>query len=145
MARSKELLTIRNLLVRRRDALRSALAGDLSLLREQADGDEVDWAVDAMQDEINSQLAEVESRELMRIEEALERIREGTFGACADCGKGIPVDRLRAIPYATTCIACQREAERRPIERMAEIQWPDRDSSQSDDDIRVEDLEMESY
>jgi glutamate dehydrogenase (NADP+) len=66
---------MRNVLIRRRDALRKALAGDLSLLKElrqQSVGDVVDAALDSAQDEISSQLAEVESRELASIEKALE-------------------------------------------------------------------------
>ena len=57
------------ILIKRRDALRKALAGDLSLLKElraQTAGDVVDAALDSAQDEISSQLAEVESRELAR-------------------------------------------------------------------------------
>ena len=65
MARKDGMSKMRQLLVMRRDALRKALAGDLSLLeqlREQSAGDVVDFALDSAQDEINSQLAEVESR-----------------------------------------------------------------------------------
>ena len=72
----------------------------------------VDAALDSVQDEISSQLAEVESRELTRIEYALERMRNGQFGICEGCGTGIPMARLNALPYATYCIKCQREAER---------------------------------
>ena len=61
------------------------LAGDLSLLsqlREQTGGDVVDAALDAAQDEISSQLAEVESRELANIERALVRMQSGNYGEC---------------------------------------------------------------
>ncbi|MEX2358518.1 MAG: TraR/DksA family transcriptional regulator, partial [Pirellulaceae bacterium] len=72
IAKTKEIL------LRRRDALRKALAGDLSMLKEleQTSGDVVDFALDSVQDELSSQLAEVESRELASIDKALERIRE---------------------------------------------------------------------
>ena len=62
MARKDEILHIRDVLVVRRDALRRALAGDLSLLselRNQGTGDVIDAALDSAQGEINSQLAEV--------------------------------------------------------------------------------------
>ena len=84
MARKDSILKQRALLIMRRDALRQALAGDLSLLKslpEQTGGDVVDAALDAAQDEISSQLAEVESRELAQIENALERMREGSCTA----------------------------------------------------------------
>jgi DnaK suppressor protein len=115
MARKDALVNLRAILVRRRDALRSALAGDLSLLKElrsESPGDVVDAAYDSAQDEISSQLAEVESRELANIENALTRMKAGKYGQCEVCGGRIPMARLNALPYATVCIDCQRELER---------------------------------
>jgi len=115
MARKDAMMTLRQILMRRRDALRKALAGDLSLLKElrqQNSGDVIDAALDTAQDEISSQLAEVESRELTSIETALERMRKGDYGRCEACGEAIPLARLQALPYATMCIGCQREAEK---------------------------------
>jgi DnaK suppressor protein len=115
MARKDSLSNLRTILVRRRDALRSALAGDLSLLkdlRSESPGDVIDAAYDSTQDEISSQLAEVESRELANIENALERMRDGKYGSCEVCSGKIPLARLNALPYATMCIDCQRDLER---------------------------------
>ena len=115
MARKDSLLNLHAILVRRRDALRSALAGDLTLLRElrsESPGDVIDAAYDSAQDEISSQLAEVESRELANIENALERMKAGTYGTCEVCSGKIPLVRLNALPYATMCIDCQRDLER---------------------------------
>lgn len=114
MNRKEAIHTLRQALIKRRDALRKALAGDLSLLKElsaQTSGDVVDFALDSAQDEISSQLAEVESQELSRIANALERMRSGDYGLCEGCGTTIPMARLSALPYATLCIKCQREAE----------------------------------
>jgi DnaK suppressor protein len=114
MARKDSLLKLRDLLVKRRDALRRALAGDLSLLkslRDQTGGDVVDAALDAAQDEISSKLAEVESRELANIEVALERMRSGSYGVCEICNGKIPLARLNALPYVASCIECQRATE----------------------------------
>jgi len=114
MARKDSILKLRSLLLLRRDALRKALAGDLSMLKslpEQTGGDMIDLALDSAQDEISSQLAEVESRELSYIENALERMREGTYGQCEICNNKIPLARLNALPYARTCIECQRASE----------------------------------
>lgn len=115
MARKDSLLNLHAILVRRRDALRSALAGDLTLLKElrsESPGDVIDAAYDSAQDEISSQLAEVESRELANIENAIERMKAGKYGVCEVCGGKIPMARLNALPYATVCIECQRELER---------------------------------
>jgi DnaK suppressor protein len=147
MSRKEAILNIRQILVMRRDALRKALAGDLSLLRElnaQTSGDMVDAALDSVQDEISSQLAEVESRELARIEYALERMREGQFGICEGCGTGIPMARLNALPYATYCIKCQREAERQGATSAADVDWsrlldvPGNDAELSINDIEID-------
>jgi len=115
MARKDALTNMRAILVKRRDALRNALAGDLTLLKElrsESVGDIIDAAYDSAQDEINSQLAEVESRELAHIENALERMKEGNYGQCEVCSGRIPLARLEALPYATMCIGCQRDLER---------------------------------
>jgi DnaK suppressor protein len=116
MARKNAISDMRELLLTRRDALRRALAGDLSLLKKldnhTSGGDVVDFALDAVQDELTSQLAEVESRELSNIENALLRMREGNYGSCEGCDNEIPLARLQALPYATLCIRCQREAEK---------------------------------
>src|SRR5436305_12000777 len=86
MARKDALLRLHSRLVARRDALRKALNGDHTSLREIASmdvvGDNVDAAVDTANDEISSQLAEIESRELEQIEHALERIVRGVYGRC---------------------------------------------------------------
>lgn len=50
---------------------------------------------------------------LVAIEEALARLDDGTFGRCIDCGDLIPIERLRALPYAPRCLPCQGRAERR--------------------------------
>ena len=115
MGRKIAISNLREVLIRRRDALRKALAGDLSMLkelREQSGGDVVDFALDSAQDELSSQLAEVESRELAYIDNALEQMREGNYGHCEVCNSNIPLTRLQALPYATLCIDCQRELEK---------------------------------
>lgn len=115
MARKDALLNHHAILIRRRDALRNALAGDLSLLKElrsESPGDVIDAALDSTQDEISSQLAEVESRELASIENALQQMQIGRYGVCEICNSKIPMARLNALPYATMCIACQRDVER---------------------------------
>jgi len=147
MARKEAILNLRQVLIKRRDALRTALAGDISLLkelREQTSGDVVDFALDSAQDEISSQLAEVESRELAQIEAALESIRDGKYGACEVCEKLIPLARLQALPYAVLCIDCQRDAEKDGFTGSDIVNW-DRliDADVADNDIAISDFEMD--
>lgn len=47
-----------------------------------------------------------------RIMNALERMDDRTYGKCMRCGKDIPIDRLRAIPYAEYDVACQEIVDR---------------------------------
>ena len=124
VARKAFIDKMREVLIKRRDALRKALAGDLSLLKElQSSGDEIDQALDAAQDELSSRMAEVESRELAQIENALERIRSGQYGVCEITGKPIPQARLSALPYATLCIEAQREVERLKAQGVSPEDW----------------------
>ena len=50
------------------------------------------------------------TRELAEIDEALLRSDAGTYGICIDCGRSIPIARLRARPAATRCVACAEKA-----------------------------------
>jgi RNA polymerase-binding protein DksA len=63
--------------------------------------------------ELDYTLEENEERVLSEIDAALKRIEDGTYGTCTNCGKQIPEERLEARPWATLCIDCQRERERR--------------------------------
>jgi DnaK suppressor protein len=146
MTRKDAIHSLRKVLVRRRDALRSALAGDWSMLQElhtQSKGDVVDFAVDAVQDEISSQLAEVESRELAYIEVALERMQAGGYGVCEHCNQSIPLARLQALPYATLCIRCQREAEKTGGSRSTPDWGRLIDAGGVDNDVVFSDIELD--
>lgn len=48
---------------------------------------------------------------LRKIKRALEKMQEGTYGLCEDCGKPIALVRLEALPYAERCLDCQNTAE----------------------------------
>ena len=54
-------------------------------------------------------LRDVENAQVAQIEDALERIEDGTYGMCAGCGEAIAPKRLEIIPYATLCVRCQRK------------------------------------
>ena len=155
MARKDALLRLHARLVSRRDALRKALKGDLDGYREFAAlnvvGDNVDAAVDTANDEISSQLVEIESRELGQIEHALERIVQGVYGRCEYCSGKINEARLNALPYTNSCIDCQRENERQgqafgasgDDHRWAKIYDKSHDDTDSDAHINLSDFEMD--
>ncbi|MCX7700005.1 MAG: TraR/DksA family transcriptional regulator [Gemmataceae bacterium] len=115
MARKDALLRLHKTLLARRAELMKRLGMEMrdlgvGRIADQA-GDSADAAFDAGNNEISSQLAEIESRELQQVNRALMRLKEGTYGLCEICGCRIPVARLNALPYSTTCIKCQREME----------------------------------
>ena len=142
MSRKEAILNIHQILVIRRDALRKALAGDFSQLaelRSQTSGnDHAELA--SVSQEIDAQLAEIESRELARIESALERMREGLFGVCEGCGTAISTPRLNALPYATYCIKCQREQERQSETSAPQINWDEVLGPEEETDLSIDDF-----
>ena len=114
MARRDALLRLHKSLIAQRDELRKRLGGELRDLRSYKSldsGDAADLAFDSGNEEVSSQLADLESRQLYQIERSLARLKQGTYGICEGCGKKIPVARLNALPFSTTCINCQREME----------------------------------
>lgn len=69
--------------------------------------DSVDLSVQDLQKEIALRLGEKSSQAVADIDQALLRIKEGTYGTCARCGKPIDERRLEAIPTARYDAACQ--------------------------------------
>ena len=113
MARRDALLRLHESLVSRRGDLIRRLGGDLKdLLHRSGDtGDSADQAFESSGEEVSSQLAQVESRQLTQIDRSLARLKQGSSGHCEVCQKKIPISRLNALPFSTTCIECQREME----------------------------------
>jgi YteA family regulatory protein len=72
-----------------------------------------DVATETYDRELDYTLEENAEHVLADIDAALKRIDDGTYGICTNCGRPIPEERLEARPYATLCIGCQRERERR--------------------------------
>lgn len=48
---------------------------------------------------------------LIQVTDALERLEQGIYGTCDTCGEEIDPARLKALPYATSCIRCQQRQE----------------------------------
>lgn len=66
-----------------------------------------DRGTDAMEREKNMLFAQREGSYIDYLDEALERVEDGTFGACRVCGNEIGRARLEAVPVATQCIKCK--------------------------------------
>jgi RNA polymerase-binding protein DksA len=72
-----------------------------------------DTATETYDRELDYTLEENSEHVLADIDAALNRIEDGSYGMCTNCGKQIPEERLEARPSATLCIDCQRVRERR--------------------------------
>lgn len=103
--------------------LRARLRGDVSSLANTAlsHGDSADAGRtpadiadlgNSMLEENNSLLLmDNEEEALQQVEAALERIADGSYGSCTECGGRIPKMRLKAIPYTPYCVKCASELE----------------------------------
>ncbi len=74
--------------------------------------DEADIAVNDIEQGMKMRLGNRESLYFRKVEEALLRIKEGTYGLCLDCGGKISLRRLEARPTAELCIECKESAEK---------------------------------
>lgn len=99
----------RQTLLEKQKELVEAFARDRAAGAEQPDDgiqDLADKAASAYAKELNFSLSDTERETLVLIEEALERLEEGEFGSCTNCGQKIGEKRLRAIPWTPFCIDC---------------------------------------
>ena len=89
----------------------------LRSLREQIPVDSPDvkdaeeQSVDDFVQEVDLALMQMKSETLKKIDEAISRLEEGTYGRCEECDAEIPAPRLRALPFASLCRDCQESAE----------------------------------
>ncbi|MBU0630225.1 MAG: TraR/DksA C4-type zinc finger protein [Candidatus Margulisbacteria bacterium] len=77
-----------------------------------------DLGTDAQEREKKFQLASKSGRLVYHIDEALRRIKEGTYGKCTECGKEIKAARLLAVPHARLCIDCKEKEEKEKARRQ---------------------------
>jgi DnaK suppressor protein len=77
--------------------------------------DDVDQASSDVEQSLRMRLRNREMLLIKKIDEALKRIEDGTFGLCIACENDIEIKRLDARPTATLCIACKEDEERREV------------------------------
>ena len=96
------------------DHLQQDDAGQLEDEREEipSDNHPADMATATFDRELDYTLEENVERVLAQIDAALQRIDDGTYGVCENCGEQIPLERLEALPWTTLCIDCKRKQER---------------------------------
>jgi len=75
-------------------------------------GDFYDHASSDRDRELALMLADREREKLTRVDDALKRIENGTYGICESCEEEIDRDRLAAMPFTKLCLSCQEDLER---------------------------------
>ena len=107
---------IKDKLIAEREILLSKLSGnDLSVDASETP-DPVDLAVRNYSKNVMLAVSENESRQVMLINESLERIADGEYGTCQNCEKAINPKRLDAVPWARYCLECQELVEQGLLE-----------------------------
>jgi len=102
----KRLIQMRDDLVNIVQKIRPEAAADMEV------GDEADLATQSAEKELRFELSDNERQMLDSIEAALRKISQGSYGLCESCRKKIPRERLKVIPQARYCVACQSRFER---------------------------------
>lgn len=97
---------------------------DLEETSEETLIEEIDKAFSSEGRELLSSFIDRHTEGLEAVNQALERIKEGTYGICVRCGKEISEERLEAIPTASLCLSCQQELERQSRASQALISSP---------------------
>jgi RNA polymerase-binding transcription factor len=92
------------------DKMRDVRAtGEVTKLSEVFDAGESSEA--DIQEDIELALIQMKSETLSRVDDALTRLEQGTYGNCFDCGEEIAEKRLRALPFAVRCKDCEEARE----------------------------------
>lgn len=110
----KQLKQFEEMLMRIREELSRQIAylRGASLTRADEVNPEED-GTDAFERQLALKLAAGEGDSIFEIDEALERIRNKTYGVCQDCGCVIHTGRLKALPFARRCVECKELAEKK--------------------------------
>lgn len=98
--------TARETLLARRSEILARLAGIDDRLDEPEDKDREEAATQTEDDQMLLSLGELERAEVARIDAALDRVAQGTWGVCVKCGDAIEPKRLELLPETPFCVSC---------------------------------------
>lgn len=125
---SRQEMLKKLLIQRREEIVREAKAeiakyikGEATQLVETA-LDDGDWSVIDLSADINLRLLETHRESLLKIDESLRKLREGSYGICEDCSGEISAERLNVMPFAIFCRDCQERREE--IEKVTREEIP---------------------
>ncbi len=109
--KKSELAQHKKALLDKKAELEKSLGRRLITERSAADGhgDFADRSAAANEEEISIQLKQTDAKLLRAIEDALQRVEDGTYGICVECEEEIAPARLRAVPWTKVCITCKEK------------------------------------
>ena len=111
--RKNDLVKFKKIFVEQREQLlMNVTVLDENLMVRPEDKDEVDQANADIEQNMRMQLKNRESFTLQKVNAAIRRIEEGSYGECESCGEHIELRRLQARPTTTLCISCKEEEEK---------------------------------
>src|SRR5215813_10482101 len=119
----KKLESFKKKLEERQQALRKTVSRteeDGRIADQDTAQDIADRAASSYTKEFLFSQSNNERQLLQMVETALQRIREGAFGECVNCGNEINSKRLEAVPWTRYCIACQEKLEQGQLEEARE-------------------------
>lgn len=111
----KGTATLKKALLKMREEILQDIGDNIRTERSSPERDVGDFYddVDIEKDrQMLHMLSERDRSKLGAIDDALEKIEEGTYGVCEECGEEINKKRLKVLPFARFCIRCQEEIER---------------------------------
>jgi DnaK suppressor protein len=107
----KELLALRQQIMKEaRTEISRYIKGENRQLVETA-LDDGDWSVVDLSEDINLRKLSTHRENLQKIDEALRKLEEGTYGICEECGEEISIERLKVMPFAIYCRDDQEKKE----------------------------------
>jgi DnaK suppressor protein len=115
----KETEKYRRLLEQKKNSLSTELAKTRNAeeeTTEESTQDIADKAVSSYTREFLYSLSDTDRSLLVRIDLALDRIEEGAYGLCQNCGQPMSEKRLNAVPWALLCVDCQELSEKGLLE-----------------------------
>jgi len=113
--REQRLETIRKRLIELREDLLAEVRSknaEAASLRDEGVADVADLGLTDSLSELLHLRSDSKREEIMNIDEALDRLRRGSYGQCQECGEPINIERLELRPYTRFCIDCKTKVEK---------------------------------
>ena len=109
---------LKKMLEGRRHELQAEVQGKIRDVRASGEVNKLSEVFDAgessendIQEDIELALIQLKAETLNKVDDALKRLEQGTYGNCFDCGEEIAEKRLRALPFAVRCKDCEEARE----------------------------------